>query len=163
MSAIDITKPVTGTPTTQSVRDNFEIAADEIDTAQAAAEAAQTSADGKTTLIAGSPLTTTPLPYNTKLTHAHGLGAIPSFVLMWMTCITAERGYVAGDRIYMTPDTEGSAGNANHTVEADDTNFYQIIGSGYPRFQDKTTDQYGFRRTPNGDYWSITVQPYLIA
>jgi hypothetical protein len=45
MSAIDTTKPVTGTPTTASVRANFATAAAEIDAAAAAAAAAQATAD----------------------------------------------------------------------------------------------------------------------
>jgi hypothetical protein len=46
MSNIDITIPIEGSPTTQSVRDNFATAAAEIDAATAAAAAAQATANG---------------------------------------------------------------------------------------------------------------------
>ncbi len=53
MSDIDITKPVAGLPTTQSVRDNFAAAATEIDAAQTTADAAQTLANDALPKIGG--------------------------------------------------------------------------------------------------------------
>jgi len=204
MSAIDTTKPVTGTPTTASVRANFATAAAEIDAAAAAAAAAQATADdaqpalgftaenvaNKSTdvtadgasdtkypsakavktyadahggPIAGTPFTTTPLPYSSQTSAAHNLGVVPTFCTVHMTCITTEYGYAVGDRVYMSPDFRDSSATVNTSISCDATNIYLTRGSGYPQIQDRTSGQQAFRRTPNGDKWSMTITPYKLA
>ena len=73
MSLIDITKPVSGNPTTQSVRDNFAAAAAEIDALDSAVTALQGSVSGF-----DSHLTDTNNPHAVTKTQI-GLGNVDNF------------------------------------------------------------------------------------
>lgn len=54
-SAIDSSKPITGTPTTQSVRDNFAAAKSEIETLQARLQVSKFVIVGTLALLTGTP------------------------------------------------------------------------------------------------------------
>jgi len=90
-SAIDPSVPTEGTATTESVRENFQAAKDEIEALQAA-------------IIPSSKITkgnVASLNYasGADVTVAHGLGRAPDFVHAYAEVITAFSGWNVGDRL----------------------------------------------------------------
>lgn len=67
-----------------------------------------------------SPTGTT-LNNDSTLEEAHGLGALPDFVVALLECQTADAGYVAGETIYF-PSNCANTGDIGATIDADTSN-----------------------------------------
>jgi hypothetical protein len=130
----------------------FNVAYDEI-------EAIETSLVGKI-LTAGTPCVQNPWAATTVTTQAHGLGAIPDMVVAYYECITAELGYVAGDRINMQIFTTSNVSGA--TVQYDATNVIMITGGNAPYAIDKATPANGSVALAAAK-WKGVVVPYKLA
>jgi hypothetical protein len=100
-------------------------------------------------------------PFNTSvvMTTAHGLGKAPDMVLSYYECKRTERGYVAGDRIYMNMINLNQAGGA--TVQWDATNVCIVTTLGTPYFVDKDTPSNGLIQLTSA-YWRVVAVPYIL-
>jgi hypothetical protein len=89
------------------------------------------------------------------LTLAHGLGARPSVVELWLKCGTANKGYAVGDFIGYPQDTAGI--DAGFVIQVDATNVELITGTGI-----RALDQSTFNETSlTTSSWTIYVVAYL--
>ena len=84
------------------------------------------------TLTAGTSVTRNPFSAGSNTTSAHGLGTATLIILSYMECITAEQGYVAGDRVYNHAEDSNLNGSFNYTVRTDATNIEIVCGSSNP-------------------------------
>lgn len=115
------------------------------------------SAGQKATLKAGTACVQNPVgAVNSKTTQAHGLGALPTFVMMHIECLTAELGYAVGDQC--TVFTADATSNKGAIVSWDTTNLYMITENIYvPN-----------RTTPSGTVsitaakWKLVATPYIL-
>lgn len=57
-------------------------------------------------------------------TFAHGLGARPNFIQIYLKCVVADAGYSIGDIIYPSPNSSTSTNDRFNSIYADDTNVY---------------------------------------
>src|SRR5262245_4501069 len=83
-SNIDASKPVTGNPTTQSMRDNFAAAKDEINQLQTDVSTAQTTANGKASIagaLGGSAAAPTVIRLQSR--NVANTAPIPNQALVW--------------------------------------------------------------------------------
>lgn len=117
------------------------------------------SAGQKATLKAGTQCVQNPVATATVTTQAHGLGAIPSFVVAYLECLTAEQGYSVGDRVFMQYKDNG-AGNFGYMVEWDATNVRIVQANGVPQVLNRTTPAGAVSITAAN--WKIVVTPYLL-
>jgi hypothetical protein len=178
-SNIDPTKPVTGTPTTVSVRDNFAFAKSEIEALQAdkadAIDLADHMADdanphlvtaaqtGAATVTMGTACTKNPYANNSTTTQAHGLGAAPTLVRAYLECLTAQYGYSIGDRleIPLTAINGGGMGGTDTgiTISSDATNCDIITGPNAPYIIRQDTHAVSQITAAN---WKVIAQPLKI-
>lgn len=74
------------------------------------------------------------------LTLAHGLGAIPTLISVWIVCITAELGYSIGDRLFVNPSqSQVGGGTTGLSIVPDATNLNIKIGTTGIGIVDKST------------------------
>ena len=104
---------------------------------------------------AGTTGTLNPLSLNSLTTTAHGLGAMPHQLVFYIECITAEAGWVAGNRIYASGASQIN-GNYGFNVSADATNTFISTGSStvYP-----IPKAGGAGVGLTAAYWKIVVTP----
>lgn len=55
-------------------------------------------------------------------TFAHGLGARPKFIQIFLECVTADAGYAVGDIIYPCPNSSTASNDRFNAIYADETN-----------------------------------------
>lgn len=95
-----------------------------------------------------------------SLTLTHGLGAAPKFMRNYAACVTAEGGYVPGDRVIFNPvDHQGSANGNGTMLIIENGNTTQIsVKFGDQTFAgafiNRTT---GAAFTPTPANWTISV------
>ena len=118
------------------------------------------------TLTAGTTLDTViSFTANAVYTQAHGLGAVPAIVQVWLECVTAEKGYVAGDRVdgsRITVDSAGDGGTSGWVTQWDATNVVIVTGAftNNPFIVNKTTPAGAtFITLAN---WKIKAVPYKL-
>jgi|CXWL01.1.fsa_nt_gi hypothetical protein len=109
------------------------------------------------TLIAGTSAVQSPFAANTKTTQAHGLGQIPTLVILYQECLIAEHGYSPGDRVYELIDW---AGNHGAQSVADATNVYILSNQAVSPVMNKTTPA-GFV-VPTAANWKMVAVPYRL-
>ena len=104
-------------------------------------------------LRVGNVVSMVPLAVNSSVNIAHGLGREPDFISAYLECITAEFGYVAGDKV--------TAFNFSRTLSgADDTNVWVSTDDNtLPFLVDKTG---GNDSQVTGANWSFTAVPYIV-
>lgn len=107
------------------------------------------------TLTAGTSAVRNPFATSVKTTQAHGLGVVPALVVSYAECLTTERGYSVGDRIYLPAALSSGYG---WIVEADATNVNIITESSGLRLIDKTTPASNVAATVAN--WKIVAVPY---
>lgn len=83
------------------------------------------------------------------ITLAHGLGAIPSGLMLVLVCITPQLNYVAGDQIRFTDD---AGNNRGIQLSADATNVYISVGAQAPQITNKS----------GGSFTAITLANFKI-
>ena len=69
---------------------------------------------------------------STLITLAHGLGSLPDFVTLELTCTSVEAGYLVGDIIEIAIASEPDGLNEGVGVRKDATNLYIMVGDGGP-------------------------------
>jgi len=88
----------------------------------------------------GTPLVQNPYAISSVASGAHGLGAIPTFVVAYLECLNTEGEYSVGDRVYWHADVDtGSAVNRGYSVGADATNIFLATMVTKPTLVTKTT------------------------
>ena len=111
------------------------------------------------TLTAGTSCVQNPVATSTATVQAHGLGSIPTLVVYYLECLTAELNYSVGDRVVMQYKDNG-AGNFGYHVEFDATNTRILTCSNVPQITNRTTPaSVGSITAAN---WKIVVVPYLL-
>lgn len=112
----------------------------------------------KATLKAGTACVQNPVgAINTKTTQAHGLGSVPSIVMFYVECITAELGYSVGDRALLWSSDAGT--NTGAFCMWDGTNTY-IVALSDVYVPNKTTPA-GPVIITNAN-WKLVAVPYLL-
>lgn len=56
------------------------------------------------------------------VTRAHGLGGLPSLVMVFVECVTADSGYSVGDRLLINPNVNSDASFQGSPITFDATN-----------------------------------------
>lgn len=107
--------------------------------------------------LAGATCTQSPFTANTATVQAHGLGAIPHFIVSYLECLTAEANYSIGDRISMQL-TVGASNN--WIVEFDATNV-RIVTAATGAIINKTAP--GGPTNITLANWKVVAIPYKIA
>jgi hypothetical protein len=109
-------------------------------------------------LTAGTPCVQNPHSANSTTDQAHGLGAVPTFVVSYLECLSAELGYSEGDRIdisqYNTPHSVGV------WIAWDATNCTILSYNASLLILRRDTRAEGVGTSSK---WKIVVQPYLIS
>ena len=122
--------------------------------------AAQITGTVAGTLTAGTSVTRNPFVAGSNTTSAHGLGTATLIILSYMECITAEQGYVAGDRVYNHAEDSNLNGSFNYTVRTDATNIEIVCGSSAPSAIQKTGG--GGVVALTAANWKIIAIPYRV-
>ncbi len=119
-----------------------------------------TNGDG----VAGNPvvaLQTTSINFtcpaaNSATTVAHGLGALPSIISVYMTCNTADVGYAIGDNISLSNVSTSGTGVYGHAIQFDATNItMRTANSGMILVGGANTLE-----TITESRWTVTVKCY---
>ena len=98
---------------------------------------------------------------NQVLTFAHGLGAVPSFVVIdCIAKVSNANGWSNGDRVQMNQSSDPSGDNEGMGIRTDSTNVYVSIGENGP-------GQATFRSSGAGTIldcsnWNIEVKAFLV-
>ena len=110
-------------------------------------------------LTAGLTVTQNPFTATTVTTQAHGLGQIPTLVIAYIECLTAELNYNIGDRIYFN-HTDTVATAYNFDVAYDSVNIRILSAGSGLRYQNKTVPA-GYA-TLTSVNWKIVAIPYKL-
>lgn len=114
------------------------------------------------TLTAGTALTLNPYAASTATSAAHGLGTAPSFLRIYIECLTGELGYAIGDRVELT--SENMFNSAGFTVSSNATTVYVATSNDGAGSRISIIDQ----DTPAGAVaityanWKLVVTPYKL-
>ena len=116
--------------------------------------------DASSSVTAGTPLVMNPFANNSTVNQSHGLGSAPSFVQGVLECLTADIGYLIGERIMLGAiSAESSADTSPLVILTDVTNTTLITRSaGSLQVLNAST-----RATTNitAASWKLTLTPYL--
>lgn len=110
------------------------------------------------TLTAGTPLTLNPYAASTVVTQAHGLGAEPIMVDVYIESLSTEANYSVGERVY-TAFMDSNAGAAGVSIVKNATNVILITSSGVLQAANRTT---GAITTLTNSNWKMVVTPYRL-
>ena len=104
-------------------------------------------------LRVGNFASLSPLAFSSSVSVAHGLSREPDFITAYLECITAEFGYVPGDRV--------TAFNFSRTLSgADDTNLWVSTDDNtYPFLVNKAG---GNDSQVTGANWRLVAVPYIV-
>ena len=110
----------------------------------------------------GTPLVQNPCATNVSPSQAHGLGAMPSFLVTELECLSADLNYSAGNVLDVSAMyTNAETGRTPHTILRDSTNITLITRS--------TNADYGILNKTTRvaaaidiTKWKITITPYLV-
>lgn len=113
------------------------------------------------TLTAGTPAVLNPYTASTAVTTAHGLGATPIFVQVYLECLSADRNWAVGDRIQI--NSHNQFNTVGPVVGYDGTNTFirtSNDGAGLLSVVDKTTPA-GYVTLTYAN-WKIVATPYKL-
>lgn len=110
------------------------------------------------TLVTGTPCIQNPWAQSGKTVQAHGLGAIPTMVVAYLECLTAEEGYSVGDRIdYSMWEIADSVG---FVIVIDATNVTILSSPNQIHSYNKTTPAGAVILT--AAKWKVVAVPYRL-
>lgn len=109
-------------------------------------------------ITAGTPCVQNPYTVSTITTQAHGLGATPTMVNVYLECLSADLGYSAGDRVVSFFNEHSNAEGCSIVFDA--TNVV-IVSSAYIIyiFRKDTAAEGAITASK----WKIVATPYLIS
>lgn len=112
--------------------------------------------------VAGNTLSQQTPIGGTVYSVQHGLGAIPSFVVVYYECVTAELGYSIGDRTMQGAFSSSNAAGDGFMVEFDATTLRILVASNAPVVVlNRTTPAlYTLGTAAN---WKMVAIPYLLS
>lgn len=110
------------------------------------------------TLTAGTPLVLNPYAASTVVTQAHGLGAEPIMVDVYIESLSTEANYSVGERVY-TAFMDSNAGAAGVNIVKNATNIILITSSGVLQAANRTT---GAITTLTNSNWKMVITPYKL-
>lgn len=111
------------------------------------------------TLTAGTALTQNPYAVSTLVTQAHGLAVEPTCYKIILECLTADNGWVTGDRVVVNMLGGASSGNPGWAIYADATNFYMRTTNNLPLLTPKNG---AASFTITAASWKIIITPYKL-
>lgn len=98
---------------------------------------------------------------NQVLTFAHGLGAVPSFVVIDCIAKTSNsNGWSNGDRVQMSNSSDPSGSNEGMGIRTDSSNVYVSIGENGPG--QATFRSNGVGTILDSSKWNIEVKAFLV-
>lgn len=100
--------------------------------------------------MAGTPLVLNPYTVSNSSSQAHGLGAVPAFIVAVLECLTADLNYSVGDKIFVNSNLYFAS------VLFDATNLYLVTSSVTPQLANKTTFAAANITAAN---WKLTITP----
>jgi hypothetical protein len=110
------------------------------------------------TVTVGTDVVQNPWTASTVTTISHGLGAKPSFISWYIENLSADAGYVAGDRVYSFNDGASARGFSTYATSTTTAISTSAVATGF-FIGNKTT---GATTNITSANWKIVVKSFLI-